>query len=31
MELSGRGLVLDETAAAMGFRTVAKRVSLDLS
>ena len=31
MELSGRGLGLDETAAAMGFRTVAKRVSLDLS
>lgn len=31
MELSGRGLVLDETAGAMGFRTVAKRVSLDLS
>ena len=31
MELSGRGLVLDDTATAMGFRTVAKRVSLDLS
>ncbi|MFO7782908.1 MAG: UPF0158 family protein [Spirochaetia bacterium] len=31
MELSGGGLVLDETAAALGFRTAAKRVSLDLS
>ena len=31
MELAGRGLVLDETAVALGFRTVAKRVSLDLS
>lgn len=30
MELSGRALVLDETAQAFGFETVAKRVELDL-
>ncbi|MFP4373679.1 MAG: UPF0158 family protein [Spirochaetaceae bacterium] len=31
MQLAGRGLVLDEAAAALGFRTVAKRITLDLT
>jgi GNAT superfamily N-acetyltransferase len=30
MDLSGQGLVLDESAVALGFETVAKRMSLDL-